>query len=115
MKPLPFNNKFVTKIRSFVQHYNHELYWKRRAIVIDPNNKKNVILKLYYLFYIKRADAFNNASFGTNINSGSVFLSPPKLPHGLNGIIVGHDLKIGRNCTIFQQVTIMHGGGDYWR
>ena len=32
------------------------------------------------------------------------------MPHGLNGIIVGHDAKIGCECTIFQQVTIAHGG-----
>ena len=37
-------------------------------------------------------------------------LLPPHLPHGLNGIIVGHDAIIGRDCTIFQQVTIAHGG-----
>ena len=37
-------------------------------------------------------------------------LPPPHLPHGLNGIIVGHDAIIGRDCTIFQQVTIAHGG-----
>jgi serine acetyltransferase len=32
------------------------------------------------------------------------------LPHGLNGIIVGHDAVIGANVTIYQQVTIAHGG-----
>ena len=32
------------------------------------------------------------------------------MPHGLNGIIVGHDAIIGRNCTIIHQVTIAHGG-----
>ena len=37
-------------------------------------------------------------------------LLPPHLPYGLNGIIVGHDAIIGRECTIFQQVTIAHGG-----
>ena len=34
---------------------------------------------------------------------------PPLLPHGPNGIIVGHDCVIGSNCRIFQQVTIAHG------
>lgn len=35
---------------------------------------------------------------------------PPNLPHGLNRIIIGHDAKIGRNVTIFQGVTVSHGG-----
>lgn len=32
------------------------------------------------------------------------------LPHGPKGIIVGHDVVVGSNCTIFQQVTIANGG-----
>ena len=34
----------------------------------------------------------------------------PHLPHGLNRIIIGHDAKIERNVTIFQGVTVSHGG-----
>ena len=52
----------------------------------------------------------HHCSFGTNLNSGTIFKTPPYLPHGPNGIIVGHNLKIGANCTIYQQVTIAHGG-----
>lgn len=51
-------------------------------------------------------DAFNNASMGTNLNRGAVFEDTPKLPHGLNGIIVSYYAHIGKNCTIRQQVTI---------
>jgi serine acetyltransferase len=47
-------------------------------------------------------DAFNNSSFGTNYNSGASFKSPPILPHGLNGIIIGHDCTIGKNVIIHQ-------------
>lgn len=36
-------------------------------------------------------------------------MPPPNLPHGPNGIIVGYDVKIGNNCTIFHQVTIASG------
>lgn len=32
------------------------------------------------------------------------------MPHGMYGIIVGHDAKIGSNVTIFHQVTIADGG-----
>lgn len=92
-----------------IQGYNHEKYWHRRDIVINPKNKLPTIVKLYYLFWIKRIDAKHHCSFGTNLNSGSLFATPPSLPHGPNGIIVGHDVKVGSHCIIFQQVTIAHG------
>ncbi len=110
MKSFSFDSKFGKYLLQFIQHYNHRKYWRRRAIVIDPANKTNVLLKLYYLYYIKRTDAYHNCSFGTNLNSGPTFETPPILPHGPNGIIVGHDLKIGKNVRIYQQVTLAHGG-----
>ena len=109
MEPFKYGNKFGIKILSFIQHYNHKKYWRRRKVVINPANKTNIILKLYYLYYIKTTDAFHNCSFGTNLNYGTIFESPPILPHGPNGIIVGHDLKIGKNVIIFHQVTLAHG------
>lgn len=38
------------------------------------------------------------------------------MPHGPNGIIVGSDAKIGKECIIYHQVTIAAGHveiGDY--
>ena len=104
-----FDSKIGKKILSIIQHYNHEKYWKRRSIVTSPAARTPILIKLYYLYYIKRADAYHNASFGTNLHSGAKFATAPNLPHGPNGIIVGHDCIIGGNCTIFQQVTIAHG------
>ena len=54
----------------------------------------------------KRCDAFNNASFGTNLGEGAVFSEPPILPHGLNGIIISYYARKGKSCTIHQYVTI---------
>ena len=54
-------------------------------------------------------DARHHCSFGTNLNSGAYFATPPFLPHGPNGIICGHDIKVGANCIIYHQVTIAHG------
>ena len=34
------------------------------------------------------------------------FDGPPCFPHGLNGIFISSSAKIGKNCTIFHQVTI---------
>lgn len=55
-------------------------------------------------------DTKNHCSFGTSYNHGALFKTPPLLPHGPNGIIVGHDAVIGANCLMFQQVTIAEGG-----
>ena len=103
--------------RSFLQQlllnwkhgYNHRKYWKRRSDVVNPHSKKPWLLRLYYLWWIKRIDAKHHCSFGTNLNAGASFSSPPFLPHGPNGIICGHDVKVGANCIIYHQVTIAGG------
>lgn len=104
-------NYFVQRVMGIVQHYDPLLYWKRRGIVINPDNKTPKIIKLYYLYYIKKCDAFNNASLGTDLNQGAEFKTPPQLAHGLNGIIVHMKAKIGANAVIWQQVTIGSSGG----
>lgn len=102
-------NPLTAFVLRCLQRYDRPSYWRMRAHVVDPHSRKNKLVKLIYLIRIKRSDAFHNASFGTDLNKGARFAEPPKLPHGPNGIIVGHDCVIGKNCTIFQQVTIMHG------
>lgn len=97
-------------MRSMIQHYNHKRYWKYRKIVVDPT-RGSKIGDFYRLWYIKRADAFNNASMGTHRNFGADFAGPPQLPHGLNGIIISHNAVIGYDCKIFHQVTIGEGRG----
>lgn len=97
-------------MRSLIQRYDHGRYWRYRSIVVDA--EKGTKLGDYYrLWYIKRADAFNNASMGTHRNYGASFAEPPQLPHGLNGIIVSHNAVIGKDCRIFHQVTIGEGHG----
>lgn len=105
------HNRFIKKIMGIVQHYDPDKYWKRREIVVDPDNKCPKLIKLMYLYYIKRCDAFNNASLGTDLHQGAVFASRPELPHGLNGIIVHLRAKIGKNAVIWHQVTIASYGG----
>lgn len=103
---------YVHILHSHLKKYNHEKYWKIRAEVINPDSKKPKWLRILYLYKIKKADAFNNASMGTDLGHGAIFDSPPILPHGLNGIIIAHDAKFGYNCTILQQVTIAYGDND---
>lgn len=95
-------------LRSKIQRYDHDKYWRYRAITIDPT-KGTRLGDLWRLLYIKRADAFNNASMGTHRNFGARFATPPHLPHGLNGIVISHNAIVGAHCTIFHQVTIGEG------
>lgn len=104
----------MKRIICIVQHYNHEKYWKMRAEVVNPSSKKSKITRLFYLYRIKRMDAFHNASMGTDLGGGAEFASHPTLMHGLNGIIVRHSDKIGKNVTICQQVTIAQRQKGTW-
>jgi serine acetyltransferase len=97
------------RIRNYVQHYNHNRYWRLREKVISGGGIR--LLSILRLFYIKRSDAFNNATTGAHIGFGAKFTSPPNLPHGLYGIIISHNAVIGEDCTIFHQVTIGEGRG----
>lgn len=102
-------NTKIQPILNIIQHYNANKYWIMRSKVVNPSYKFK-ILKLWYLLRIKKMDAFNNASMGTDYSSGAFFKTPPIFPHGLNGIIIGHDCVIGKKVIIHHQVTIQHGG-----
>ena len=98
-------NKIEIFLRRRIQHYNAKKYWKLRARVMGKN-KYPKWLKYFWLMYIKKCDAFNGASLGTYLGHGAVFETPPSLPHGLYGIIVSQNARIGKNARIMHQVTI---------
>ena len=43
---------------------------------------------------------------GSWIGPGARFEGPPCFPHGMRGIFISNEARIGSNCVIFQQVTI---------
>ena len=100
-------------VRAHIQHYDEDKYWRRREKVVSLHGKGLLCKFINYcrLFYIKRCDAFNNASTGAHLGFGAQFHTPPKLPHGLYGIMISHNAVIGANCTIFHQATIGEGKG----
>lgn len=115
MHSFSLHSKLGLRIMQYIRGYNHKKYWSRREKVITPNNGINLLIKLYYLWYIKRIDAIFGCSFGTNLNSGSKFDTPPYLPHGPYGIICGHEWHVGKGCIIYHQVTLAGKGscGDH--
>lgn len=108
----PFSLKeqslMIRCLYQLITGWNSGKYFKRRQSVIT--GKGNVLVRMYYLLWIKRKDCRKGCSFGTLWKRGAQFASLPNLPHGPNGIIVGYDAAIGKNCTIYHQVTISWGG-----
>ena len=104
-------NKLERKLRAVVQHCDHVWYWRTRDKILYKKYPR--ILKVWMLYRLKKCDAFNNASMGTFLGHGAEFATPPILQHGLYGIIVSQNAKIGKNCTILHQVTIGEGKGEH--
>jgi len=75
-------------------------FWKHRDKLLKS---KNALIKRYHRLCCSRILYRNNASIEeqTKIEGGRI-----TFPHGLNGILISAGATIGKNCTIFHQVTI---------
>lgn len=73
--------------------------WTLKRLCIETDNVllKKLLTGLYGLYQYE-----NNSSIAWN----STFHGTPCLPHGEKSIFVSGGATIGRNCVIFQQVTI---------
>lgn len=88
--------------------------WLREIISIFVFIRFKTIDKLYkYLNENKIESGPLASSFalylekrGSQIGIGAEFKNWPYFPHGLYGIFISPKVKIGKNCVIFQQVTI---------
>jgi serine O-acetyltransferase len=68
------NSKIAMLCNSHLHHYCEKKYWKRRNSVINKSGGiLSRLIQLYYLYYIKKCDAFNNASMGTDLGQGANF------------------------------------------
>ena len=83
-----------------------------RTIVLPLGGKISLVLKYIALLYVKRCDAKNNASLGTDLFHGATFGSIPIFPHGIYGIIISPDAIIGKRCQIYHHVTIGNDDRD---
>ncbi len=70
---------------------------KNQINKLNEGSQKNRFLKAYEILLNRKASW---------IGYKSQFEEEPFLPHGLFGIFISHGAKIGKNCTIFQHVTI---------
>lgn len=86
-------------LRSLLIGPDQNEFWKHREKLLKS---KNPYLKRYHSMRCSRILYLCNASIEpqTKIDGRINF------PHGLNGILISAGTKIGKNCTIFHQVTI---------
>jgi serine O-acetyltransferase len=75
-------------------------FWRYRERVLRcrPGSFASRILRAIYYLYLQR--------YGAYIGHSARFAAEPCFPHNLNGIFVAGNARIGRNCILFQQVTI---------
>lgn len=86
-------------IRAFLVGPDQNEFWKHRERLLKS---KNPLLRKYHSLRCLRILYKNNASIEpqTKIDGTITF------PHGLNGILISAGAVIGKNCTVFHQVTI---------
>lgn len=83
-------------LKIFISYKDIEVFWKFREKIIE--NKKGK--KLFQLCCIKvRRNYCSGIPISEKINKYNS-------PHGFYGIFISKKAELGKNCTIFQQVTI---------
>jgi serine O-acetyltransferase len=74
-------------------------FWQlKQRIMRNPHGLTGRIYKILYYSYLR--------GYGSYIGWKTVISGPICLPHGFYGIFIAGGSKIGKNCVIFQQVTI---------
>ena len=89
----------VNKIIAFItRKHTTKYYWTIRKKAASSN------VFIRYLNRYKHQKLMEK--FNANIPLSSKIEGMPTFPHGLNGIFISAGASIGKNCTIFHQVTI---------
>ena len=85
----PITNKYVLfKLKNF---WNVKKY-------INDNNLNSGIYTSFYIDYLNKRNSY--------IGINTKFKNEPHFPHGVSGIFISNNAKIGKNAVIFQGVTI---------
>ena len=84
---------------------DYPLYWRMRIALQNASGgggKRKVLMLL-----CRRMEAKKCSSTGIGLQGQCCIMAEPLiLPHGLSGIIIARNVKIGRNVAIYQHVTI---------
>lgn len=95
----------------FEKDWNEKKYWKRRNYVQSHQNGR--LLTYIKLILLRRTESKKCCTTGLSLNNKCCIIeSPLVLHHGLNGIIIAPNVHIGKNVTIYQNVTISKDNPD---
>ncbi len=92
---------FIESLARKIFRDQTNIFWKNRNKCLKHEEDKFKLLYYVYLYKCKKVNRKLNSGIpiSKNINK---FIAP----HGLSGIYVSKDAKIGSGCVIFHQVTI---------
>ena len=89
--------------------WDYNKYWYIREKIYSKQSWK--ISKKLYTFILKWINLRNSADINFGYTKDNNFATPPILDHGIRGIVVASEAKIGINCYISHQVTIGRSKG----
>jgi len=72
--------------------------WELKERCIKSNGVRAKVLRFLYHYY--------QFEHGSSIAFESSFVNPPTFPRGMKQIVISGEATIGKDCTIFHQVTI---------
>jgi len=94
--------KVMSLLTNYIRNFNENKFWKR----YEKSRKGNKLSKLFYsVLYMRMA-----SKQGGYIGRETTFKGKPHFPHGLHGVHISRIASIGKECTIFQCVTIGQNG-----
>ena len=88
---------FIKNILSFFVFLRFKDIWALKAYLVKKNKETGICASVYS-YYIEKKGSF--------IGIKAKFEETPYFPHGLMGIFISDEVKIGKNAVIFQGVTI---------
>lgn len=90
-------------VHNFQNAFNYPLYWHLRMCVQHSGGVKRKLL----MMYLRHIESKKCSTTGLGLmNNCCIIDSPIDFPHGLAGITIARNVRIGSNVTIFQHVTI---------
>lgn len=90
---------------SFEKDWNEKRYWKLRNYI--QNHRDGKLFAKIAIMLCRRIEAKKCCTTGLSLTDTCCYIeSPLILYHGLNGIVLAPNVRIGKNVTIYQHVTI---------
>lgn len=98
--------KLLNKLRYiFEKNWNESNYRRMRNYI--QSNRSGGILSKILIMVLRRIESKKCCTTGLSLKGQCCYIeSPLILYHGLNGIIIAPNVRIGKNVVIFQHVTI---------